>query len=83
MPVVAIIDGVKISFYANEHPPAHFHATFAEHRAVIEIASLSIVAGSLPTAKRVKVLVWASARKLALLERFAAAIAHERVEPIE
>jgi len=37
MPVVAIVDGVKIAFYANEHPPAHFHATIAEHRAVIDI----------------------------------------------
>jgi hypothetical protein len=41
MPVVAIVDGVKIAFYANEHPPAHFHATIAEHRAVIDIVGLT------------------------------------------
>ncbi len=83
MPVVAIVDGVKIMFFANEHPPAHFHATIAEHRAVIDIITLSVTAGSLPPAKRAKVLSWAALRKDVLLERFAAATAHEKVEPIK
>ena len=83
MPAVAVVEGVKIVFYANEHPPAHFHAVIAEHRAVVNIADMKIVAGSLPAAKRRKVLSWAAPRKDALLERFAAALAHERVEPIE
>ena len=30
MPIVAVVEGVKIAFYANEHPPAHFHALIAE-----------------------------------------------------
>jgi uncharacterized protein DUF4160 len=83
MPVVAVVDGVKIVFYANEHPPAHFHAVIAEHRAVVDIVGLRIIAGSLPAAKRGRVLSWAEQRKSALLERFAAALAHEKVEPIE
>jgi hypothetical protein len=40
VPTVAIVEGVKIQFYAREHPPAHFHAVFAEYRAQIGIASL-------------------------------------------
>jgi hypothetical protein len=83
MPVVAIVDGVKIVFYANEHPPAHFHAMIAEHRAVFDIMSLVLTAGSLPAAKRRTVLSWAASRRDVLLERFAAAIAHEKVEPIK
>ncbi len=82
MPVVAIVDGLKIVFYANEHPPAHFHAVIAEHRAVVDIVALSITAGSLPAEKRAKVLSWAASRKDAAPERFAAATAHEKVEPI-
>jgi hypothetical protein len=82
MPVVAVVDGVKIAFYANEHPPAHFHAIIAEHRAVFDIATLTITAGSLPASKRDKVRSWAASRKNVLLERFAAAIAHEKVEPV-
>jgi hypothetical protein len=83
MPTVAIVDGVRIVFYANEHPPAHFHAVIAEHRAVVDIVGAKIIAGSLPGSKRVKVLFWAARRRDALLERFAAAVAHEKVEPIE
>jgi hypothetical protein len=30
MPTVAIIEGVKIQFYPDEHLPPHFHAVFAE-----------------------------------------------------
>ena len=83
MPVVAIVDGVKIAFYANEHPPAHFHATIAEHRAVIDIVGLTVTAGSLPRGEaRQGSRVGRVAQGL-LLERFAAAIAHEKVEPIE
>ena len=83
MPTVAIVDGVRIVFYANEHPPAHFHAVIAEHRAVVDIVGLKIIAGSLPASKRGKMLSWAAEHKDALLERFAAAVAHEKVEPIE
>ena len=45
MPTVANVEGVQIVFYANEHPPLNFHARFAEHRAQIEIASLSVLLG--------------------------------------
>ncbi len=83
MPIVAVVEGVKIAFYANEHPPAHFHALIAEHRAVIDIATATIVEGSLPVAKRGKILEWAAERRQALLARFAAAVAHEKVEPVE
>jgi hypothetical protein len=37
VPVVAIVDGVKIEFYPDEHPPPHFHARYAEFVAQIEI----------------------------------------------
>jgi hypothetical protein len=33
VPTVAIVEGVKVQFYAQEHPPPHFHAVFAEYRA--------------------------------------------------
>jgi hypothetical protein len=38
MPAVAGVDSMKIVFCANEHPPAHFHAVIAEHRAVVAAA---------------------------------------------
>jgi len=41
MPAVAVVDGVKIVLYANEHPPAHIHALIAEHRAMVDIVDLN------------------------------------------
>ena len=83
MPVVAIVDGVKIMFYANEHPPAHFHAKIAEFRAVVDIDSLRIVAGRLPPAQTRSVLTWAAPRQDRLRKTFVAAMAHEKIGPIE
>jgi hypothetical protein len=83
MPTVAVVGGVKIVFYANEHPPPHFHAKYAEHQAVIDICTMTLTQGVLPAAKRRMVLEWAASRRNELLVAFHAASAHEKVEPIE
>ena len=49
--MVAVVEGVKIRFYARKHPPADFHAVFAEHRAQVDIASLRLLKSRLPPAK--------------------------------
>ena len=82
MPVVATVSGVRIMFYANEHPPPHFHVSYAEHQAVIDIGSLTMTEGSLPVAKRRKVLAWAASRQHVLNAAFLRATAHKKVEPI-
>src|ERR1700676_3686741 len=51
MPTVAIVDGVKIQFYCDDHPPSHFHVEWGEYRAQIAIDSLVIVNGYIPKAK--------------------------------
>ena len=83
MPTVAIVEGVRIVFYRNEHPPPHFHARIAEHHAVIDIELLKVISGHLPVAKRRRVIKWARARQDILTETFNRAIAKEHVEPIE
>jgi hypothetical protein len=50
MATVARIDGIKIQFYWDDHPPAHFHAEYGEYRAQIAIDSLRIIKGYLPNA---------------------------------
>jgi hypothetical protein len=67
MPTVAIIDGMKIKFYFDEHPPPHFHAEYAEHEAVISLDTLEIVAGTLPRSQYRKVVAWCRTRKRELL----------------
>jgi hypothetical protein len=82
MPTVAIVEGVKIQFYPNDHAPPHFHAVFAEYRAVIHISSCSLARGALPRAKLVAVLDWARPRRHILSESFYKVLAGERLESI-
>jgi len=51
MALIAIVDGTKLHMYGNDHPPPHFHVLFAEHRAVIDIKTLTLSRGDLPKSK--------------------------------
>ena len=81
MPTLAIIDGVKLQFYARAHPPRHFHAEFAEYRAVVDIERLEIVRGTLPESKRRAVLGWAATRTVVSAQTFARAVAKLPLAP--
>jgi hypothetical protein len=82
MPTIAMVDGVKIQVFAQEHPPPHFHAVFAEHRARIDIKSLSVLNGRLPHAKLATVLSWAEPRREALMVAWKTVLAKQRPEKI-
>lgn len=66
MPHVATVDGIKIMFYSEDHPPPHFHAQYAEHAALIEIDTLSAFRGFLPKPQYRRVVAWAETRRDAL-----------------
>lgn len=72
MPTIAIVDGVAIRFYPDEHPPPHFHAVFAEFAAQIRIAPPELLRGSLPATKLKAVLSWAGRNREGLMEAWLA-----------
>ncbi len=82
MPTVAIVDGAKIQFFADEHPPPHFHVAFAEFRAQIGIESLHLMKGRLPPAKLEAVLSWAEPRQQVLMDTWYTVVAKKRPEKI-
>ena len=43
----------------NEHAPPHFHATYAEYKATVDIKNLHIMEGNLPRRATQLVLDWA------------------------
>jgi hypothetical protein len=59
MPTIAIIDGVKIQMFYNDHGPAHFHAILGGDEVLIAIGTLDLIRGTLPAAKLRRVLGWA------------------------
>jgi hypothetical protein len=82
MPTVAIVEGVKVQFFAQEHPPPHFHVMFAEHRAQIGIQPLRVLKGSLPPAKLAAVLLWAEQRQQALMDAWYTVLAKRKPKKI-
>jgi hypothetical protein len=60
MPTIAIVDGVKIQMFYNDHTPAHFHALIGDDELLVAIRNLEVIRGFLPPAKRSRVLAWAS-----------------------
>jgi len=82
MPTVAIIEGIRIRFFPDEHPPPHFHAVFAEYQAQISIESPRLLRGSLPPAKLALVLSWAEPRKEVLLNTWYTVLAKRKPEKV-
>lgn len=66
MPEVSRFFGIVIRFYYNDHEPAHFHAVYGEHEALIEISTLAILRGELPRRALALVLEWAALHRLEL-----------------
>jgi Domain of unknown function (DUF4160) len=60
MPTIAIVDGIRIMIYFNDHEPPHFHAKQAEYEILVEIAGLRVIGGTCPAAMERRVREWAS-----------------------
>ena len=82
MPTLASFNGIKINLYADEHPPPHFHARYAEHVAQIGIQELNVTEGSLPLPQLRLVREWATTRVAQLLGAWAALEAGKMPEAI-
>lgn len=48
MPEISRFYGIVIKMYFGDHAPPHFHAEYAEDRAVIGIETLALIGGRLP-----------------------------------
>jgi hypothetical protein len=68
MPTISTFYGILIKMFFNDYAPPHFHAEYAEFKAVINIETLTIIEGSLPRRAQQLVLDWAKLHKQELLE---------------
>ena len=58
MPEICRFYGIVIRMYFNDHLPAHFHAQYGDHEATINIRTLTIEAGHLPSRASSLVIEW-------------------------
>ena len=49
MPTISAFYGILVRMFYNDHPPPPFHARFGEFEATVDIETLEIIEGELPT----------------------------------
>jgi hypothetical protein len=67
--------------YFNEHNPPHVHVKYNEFRAVMDIQTFNVLAGSLPARVRGVVEEWLELHQNELLEMWSTKQFH-KVEPL-
>jgi hypothetical protein len=83
MPTISMFYGILIQmFNNNEHNPPHFHAIYAEFKAVFTMDG-EIMNGSFPKKQAKLVAAWAEIHKDELLANWELAINGEAVYKIE
>jgi hypothetical protein len=85
MPRISAFYGIVINMYFTDHMPPHFHATYAEYEASVDIMTCNILKGSLPRRARALVREWADLHRNELLDNWRKAekgIPLDRIEPL-
>ena len=83
MPTISMFFGILIRMFFNEHSPPHFHAEYAEHKAVIDIRTFEVIEGKLPRRALELVLDWAELHQAELMEDWELCRSHVEPRPIE
>ena len=79
MPEISRFYGIIVRMFFDDHPPPHIHVDYSGHKAVVDIASVSLISGSLPPRAMGLLTEWAMLHNDELLEMWQRA---ERLEAI-
>lgn len=86
MPTISVFYGIVIQMFWKDHAPPHFHALYAEHEAQIDIRTLEVIRGELPSRALALVLEWAARYRRALMENWKLCEAKQKpnqIQPLE
>ena len=70
MPEVSLFYGIRITMYYDDHNPPHFHAEYAESRALVDILRSCVINGALPGKQLKLVLAWCEIHKDELMQNW-------------
>ena len=63
MPELCRFYGIIIRMYYADHNPAHFHAYYGDHGALVSIETFALLSGRLPARAQGLVAEWAALRQ--------------------
>jgi hypothetical protein len=70
LPLRSAFYGIVVQMFWREHGPPHFHATYGQHEAIIDIRELRVTRGELPRRALALVLEWAAKNRHSLMENW-------------
>jgi len=82
VPEISRFFGIVIRMFYTDHEPPHFHASYAEHEAVIAIGTLVTMRLALPRRAFSLVLEWAALHRAELIGDWEQAQAGDMPKPI-
>lgn len=85
MPEISRFYGIVVKMYFRDHSPPHFHAEYSGSEMIVDIQSLSVLAGHLPARATRMVLEWAALHQVELADRWRSASAMQplgRIDPL-
>ena len=83
MPEISRFYGIIILMYFDEHNPPHFHARYGSEKVAIEVASLRVLEGRLPSRALGLVIEWASQHQEELMMNWEAARSNQPLNKIQ
>ena len=83
MPTISDFYGIYIQMYFDDKHQPHFHAIYAEYRALVAIADCKIMGGRFPARAYRLVRAWCKLHRAELEENWERARRHEKMQRIE
>jgi hypothetical protein len=86
MPEISRFFGIIVSMYFADHAPPHFHVRYADQKAVIRIADLALLEGTLSPRALGLVCEWALMHREQLMSNWEKAshnMAIEKIDPLQ
>jgi len=66
VPEISRFFGIVVAMYYDDHPPAHFHVRYGDHRAILEIGAAAVLVGDLLHRVLGMVVEWAALHRAEL-----------------
>jgi hypothetical protein len=86
LPEISRFFGIIVAMFYNDHPPPHFHVRYGRQRAIVGIATLSVLEGALSPRVLGLVVEWAAQHRDELDANWQLARRHaplNRIAPLE
>lgn len=86
VPEISRFFGIVIRMFFDDHNPPHFHVSYGDDEALIEINTLAVFAGQIPARVLGLVIEWAALHRQELLDDWRRAQGQEplvKIDPLQ